>query len=219
MSETAGRTLRKDAERNRQRVIEAARELFASRGLEATLNEVAHYAGLGVGTVYRRFPTKEDLFEAIFEDGINQLTGLAESALCDEDSWRGFEWFVMRMCEITATDRGMREVAFSKTCGGNRVNGARERLVPLLSKLVERAQNDGYLRPDVSATDMPILGLLAGTVSEFAGHVDADLWQRYVAILLGGMRFRDDLSRLEVNALDDNQLDEAMQAWQPAGPS
>lgn len=215
----ADRRLRKDAERNRQRVMEAARELFALRGLEATLNEVAHHAGLGVGTVYRRFPTKEDLFEAIFEDGMNRLTDMAESALRHTNSWHGFEWFVMQLCEMTATDRGMREVAFCKTCGGKRVDAARDRLVPALSKLVERAQNDGYLRPEVSSTDMPILGLLAGTVSEYAGHVDADLWRRYAAILLEGMRCRDDRQPIEVNALDDEQLETAMRTWEPAGPS
>jgi AcrR family transcriptional regulator len=213
------RPLRKDAERNRQVVIEAARELFASRGLEATLNEVAHHAGLGVGTVYRRFPTKGDLFEAIFEEGIDQLTDLAESALCQANSWHGFEWFVTLMCEMTAMDRGMREIVFSKTCGGNRLDDARDRLVPVLSKLVERAKNDGYLRPEVSATDMPILGLLAGTVSEYAGHVDAELWRRYVAILLEGMRYRDDQPPVEVGALDDEQLETVMQTWRPDGSS
>ena len=213
------RPLRKDAERNRQLVIEAARELFASRGLEATLNEVAHHAGLGVGTVYRRFPTKEDLFEAIFEEGIDQLTDLAESALCQANSWHGFEWFVTLMCEMTAMDRGMREIVFSKTCGGNRLDAARDRLVPALSKLVERAQNDGHLRPEISATDMPILGLLAGTVSEYAGHVDGELWRRYVAILLEGMRYRDDQPPVEVGALDDEQLETVMQTWRPDGSS
>jgi AcrR family transcriptional regulator len=214
----AGRQLRKDAELNRQRVVEAARELFASRGLEATLNEVAHHAGLGVGTVYRRFPTKEDLFEAIFEDGLNELTALAESALRQDDSWDGFEWFATQMCEMTATDRGIREVAFSKICSGKRLDAARDRFVPLLSKLVERAQNDGYLRPEVSASDMPIFGLIAGTVSEYAGHVDADLWRRYVAILLEGVRYRDDQPPIRVEALDDEQLETAMQTWRPAGP-
>ncbi|MEE6140119.1 TetR/AcrR family transcriptional regulator [Mycobacterium sp. 050128] len=210
--------LRKDAERNRQRVIEAARELFASRGLEATLNEVAHHAGLGVGTVYRRFPTKQELFEAIFEDGIDELTALAESALRHDDSWQGFVWFVEQMCEMTATDRGMREVVFSKAYGGVRVDAARVRLDPPLSKLVERAKDDGYLRPELSSTDMPIFGLLAGTVSEYAGHVDAELWRRYMSILLDGMRHRSDQAPLTVDALGQEQLEVAMQTWHPAGP-
>jgi AcrR family transcriptional regulator len=217
-SERKCRRLRKDAERNRQRVIEAARELFAMRGIEATLNDVAHHAGLGVGTVYRRFPTKEELLEAVFEDAIDQLAGLAESALHHKDSWQGFVWFVEQMCELTATDRGAREMAFSKTYGGDRVEAARVRLVPQITKLVERAQNDGYLRGDLSPTDMPIFGLMTGTVSEFAGHVDAQLWKRYVAILLDGVRHHRGRAPLEVGALQEEELEAAMHGWQPAGP-
>jgi AcrR family transcriptional regulator len=212
------RPLRKDAERNRQRVIDAARELFASRGLEATLNEVAHHAGLGVGTVYRRFPTKEVLFEAIFEEGINHLADLAESALRHNDSWQGFVWYVEQMCEFTATDRGIREITFSNVYGGSRVDAARVRLGPTTAKLVERAQDDGYLRPEVSGTDMPFFGLLAGTVAEYAGHLHPDLWRRYVAILLDGMRHRSDQPGLAVAALDEDGLVAAMEFWRPAGP-
>lgn len=215
--EVARRPLRKDAERNRKRVIAAARELFAVHGLESTLNEVAHHAGLGVGTVYRRFPTKESLFEAIYVDGMDQLSGLAEAALRHENSWEGFEWFVHQMCEITATNRGLREIAFSKAHGGDHVEAGRARLLPLLSKVVERAQKDGYLRPEASATDMPFFGVLTGAVSEFAGEVNADLWRRYMAILIEGMRRRDDQERLEVDALDEAQIDAAMTTWQPAG--
>lgn len=218
MSETTGRPLRKDAERNRKRVIDAARDLFAVRGLEPSLNDVAHHAGVGVGTVYRRFTTKEELLEAIFEDALDQLTALAESALLHEDSWDGLAWYVERMCELTATDRGLREIAFSKAYGGIRVTAAQERLVPVMTRLVERAQNDGYLRPELAPADMPVFGLLAGTVSEFAGHVNADLWRRYVGILLDGMRSRSDQGRLPVDALDSDALDVAMRTWEPAGP-
>lgn len=218
MSEDTARPLRKDAERNRRRILEAARDLFASQGLEPNLNDVAHHAGVGVGTVYRRFASKEELLEAIFEDGINQLTVLAESALRQPDSWQGFAWYVERMCEITATDRGLREIVFSKAYGGDRVTAAQERLVPVLKHLVERARADGHLRPGVSSTDMPIFGLLAGTVSEFAGHVDAELWRRYVAVILDGLRHRRDQSSLPVAALDDDGVEAAMQTWEPAGP-
>ena len=94
------RGLRKDAERNRQRVLDAARELFAERGVEATLNDVAHHAGVGVGTVYRRFATKEELLDAIFSDGIDQVVCLAETALKQENSWDGFVWFAEQLCEL-----------------------------------------------------------------------------------------------------------------------
>lgn len=199
-------------------MLEAARELFAAKGLEPNLNDVAHHAGVGVGTVYRRFSSKEELLEAIFEDGMNQLTALAETALRQDDSWQGFSWYVEQMCELTATDRGLREIAFSKAYGCGRVMAAQERLKPVTARLVERAQHDGYLRPDVSATDMPIFALLAGTVSEFAGHVDAELWRRYVALFLDGLRHRSDQERLPVDALDGDALDTAMRTWEPAGP-
>lgn len=211
------RMLRKDAERNRQRVLEAARELFAQRGLEATLNDVAHHADVGVGTVYRRFATKQELLDAIFESAIDQIVALAESALDHENSWDGFVWFVEQLCELTATDRGLREMVYSTAYGGYPVECARLRLVPPISKLFERARTDGYLRIDAHHTDMPILGMLAGTVSEWAGHVEPELWRRYVALLLDGLRHRDGQSRLPVDALDDDQMNTAMHGWQPAG--
>jgi AcrR family transcriptional regulator len=202
---TTDRPLRKDAVRNRQRVIDAARDLFATQGLSATLNEVAHHGGIGVGTVYRRFPTKEELFEAIFEDAIDELAAVADTALEFDNSWQGFAWFVEQMCQQTATDRGLREILYSEVGCCNRVDAARVRLVPRLAKLVERAQKDGYLRPGISESDMPILGLLAGTLSEFAGHVDADLWRRYMTIFLDGLRARDGQGALPVEALDEDQ--------------
>ncbi|MDY6999498.1 MAG: TetR/AcrR family transcriptional regulator [Actinomycetota bacterium] len=216
-SESQATGLRRDAERNRRRIIEAARELCATRGLEATLNEVAHHAGLGVGTVYRRFPTKEALFEAIFEDGIDQLVALAETAQQADDSWEGLSWWVWQMCELTATDRGLREVAFSRAYCGSRVDAGRTRLDPQLSKLVERAKRDGYLRPEVSATDMPLLGLMAGTVSEYADEVCAGLWRRYVAMLLQGMRCQPGQEHLPVGPLSKDELQTAMHTWPPAG--
>jgi AcrR family transcriptional regulator len=212
-----GRALRSDAERNRQRVLTAARELFAAKGLEATLNDVARHANVGVGTVYRRFATKEELVEAIFEDGIGQIAALAESALQHADSWAGFVWFVEQLCELTATDRGLREICYSKAYGGYRVECARERLDPPITRLVERARADGHLRSDIEPTDMPVVSLLAGTVSEWAGHVQPDLWRRYVELLLDGMRRHDGQSRFTVSALKDEQMDAAMRGWTPAG--
>jgi hypothetical protein len=108
--------------------------------------------------------------------------------------------------------------AFSETHGGAQVEAARDRLVPQITKVVERAQQDGYLRPDVSQTDMPIFGLMTGTVSEFAAHVDPQLWKRYVAILLDGIRQRSDQTPLTTKALEEEELEAAMQGWQPAGP-
>ncbi len=219
MTEQHRRALRRDAERNRQRVLDAARQLFATKGLQATLNDVAHHANVGVGTVYRRFATKEELLDAVFEDCIDQVVELAESALHHEDSWKSFVWFVEQSCELAATDRGLREMVYSKVYGGRRAEYSRLRLLQPVSKLVERARNDGYLRPDVESTDIPVLSLLAGTVSEWSGHIEPELWRRYIAILIDGMRYRSDQVLAPVKALDDQALDAAMRCWEPTGRS
>lgn len=217
MTERPRRVLRRDAERNRQRVLDAARELFAKTGLQATLNDVAHHANVGVGTVYRRFASKEELLEAVFEDCIDQVVVIADSALRHEDSWEGFVWFVEQACELSATDRGLREMAYSRVYGGRQAEYSRLRLHQPLSELVERARNDGYLRPDIEVTDMPILSMLAGAVSEWSGHVEPELWRRYIAILIDGMRYRSDQTPAPVRALNDAALDTAMRQSEPAG--
>ncbi|MDG4668108.1 TetR/AcrR family transcriptional regulator [Mycobacterium sp. 236(2023)] len=217
MTEVPCGVLRKDAERNRLRIIEAARDLCATRGLEATLNEVAHHANLGVGTVYRRFSTKRALFEAIFEDGIYQLVAHAETALKSEDSWEGLSQWVWQMCELTATDRGLREIAFSRTDYGARVDAGRTHLQPRIRELVDRAKRDGHLRPEVSATDLPLCGLMAGAVVEYAGGVSGDLWRRYVAVLLQGMRRQSVQKPLPVGPLSEEEMEAAVSTWHP-GP-
>ena len=210
------RGLRKDAARNRERVLKAARELFAARGMEATMNDVAHDAGVGVGTVYRRFATKDELVEAIFEDGMAEVVSLAEAALQHPNSWDGLVWFIERQCELVAVDRGLREMFYSKAYGGDQVESARRHLAPLVTKLVEQARHDGYLRTDITDTDMPIIGLLAGTVSEWAGHVKLELWRRFVALLLEGMRHRPNQDPLDIRSLNADQLEDALHGCDPA---
>lgn len=202
--------------RNRERIVEAARELFATRGLEATHNEVAHYAGVGVGTVYRRFPTKESLVDAIFEDGIDEITALGDAALNKPDSWQGFVFFVEEMCELTARDHGLREAVLSRAYGGDRVEAARLRLDPMVAKIVEKTRADGYLRPDIGDTDLPLVSIIAGAVTEFAGEIQPDLWRRYLAIFLDGLRSRAGQTPLPVEALSAEQHEAAMRSWNPA---
>src|ERR1700680_1616117 len=103
----AERPLRKDAERNRQRILEAARELFTEQGLGVTLNDIAHFAGCGVGTVYRRFPDKEQLIDALFEERVGELVACAEAALSNPDPWEGFVGFLEYGLRLQAQDRGL----------------------------------------------------------------------------------------------------------------
>ena len=145
------RPLRRDAERNRQRILAAARDAFAEEGLSVTLDEIARRAGVGVGTVYRRFPDKEQLIDALFEDQMAEFVALAEECLHDEDPWDGLVRFLEQACHVHACDRGFKEVALSGTHGLERIARARQMMFPLVSQLVARAQADGSLRPDVAA--------------------------------------------------------------------
>ena len=127
------RPLRRDAERNRQRILEAAREAFAEDGLSVTLDEIARRAGVGVGTIYRRFPDKEQLIDALFETRMNEFAAEAEAALLADDPWAGLVRFLERATEQHACDRGFKEVALSGAHGLERVARARQLMFPLVS--------------------------------------------------------------------------------------
>src|ERR1700712_2664296 len=101
------RPLRKDAERNRERLLAAARELFAQRGLGVTLNDIAHHAGVGVGTAYRRFANKEEIIDALFEEALADIAAAANEALVNPDAWAGLEAFLERSLHLQFGDRGL----------------------------------------------------------------------------------------------------------------
>jgi AcrR family transcriptional regulator len=186
--------LRKDAELNRRRIIAAAREVFRDRGVGATLNDVARHAGVGVGTVYRRFSDKEELVDALFEDMIETVDTYTRAALAEPDAWVGLTVGLEKVCEVQALDRGLREVMLGTGRGPQRQAQMRERVAPLLGQLVARAKDQGGLRPDIVPPDFPILQLMLGAVTEHIGQ--PELWRRYLAVLIDGMRARSDLKPL-----------------------
>jgi AcrR family transcriptional regulator len=212
------RPLRRDAERNRQRILEAAAAAFAEDGLSVTLDEIARRAGVGIGTIYRRFPDKEQLIDALFEDAMTQFVAEADRSLLDADPWNGLVGFMERATELHACDRGFKEVALSGVHGLERVARARELMFPLVSKLVERAQADGSLRADLEPTDLPLLQLMLGSLSECTRDVDPEVWRRYLGILTDGLRAsRDAASPLERPALTAEETQSTMRSWRPCG--
>ena len=117
------RPLRRDAERNRQRILDAARVVFAERGLSGSLDDIARQAGVGVGTVYRRFPDKELLIDALFEERIEEIADVARAAADHPDPWEGLVDFLTRTQELQSRDRGLKELVL----GGSRGAAARSR--------------------------------------------------------------------------------------------
>src|SRR3954466_13257829 len=146
--------LRKDAARNRERLLTAASELFAQRGLNVTLNDIAHQAGLGVGTAYRRFANKEEVIDALFEERFQAVAAVAQEAAEDPDAWRGLVTFLERALHMQFGDRGLNEIMNNPHLGDARVAVVRDLVAPLLTKLVERAKDQGVVRPDLDQTDL-----------------------------------------------------------------
>jgi AcrR family transcriptional regulator len=181
--------LRADAARNRERIVAAAMEVFAERGLEASTAEIAARAEVGEATLFRRFPTKDDLVTAIIGVKLEESADLAEECLADEDPWRGVERFLYGMAERAAGDHVIAGQAKEKCVASPALIGERRRILELTSRLVRRAQKADALRDDVAGQDLMFVMSAVASLSEmpFPG-LRADLWKRYLGIFLDGLR-------------------------------
>lgn len=194
----ASRPMRKDAARNRQLLIDAGRVVFAERGLDASLDDVAHRAGVGVGTAYRHFGNKHELAKAIFDTAVDEIVALAEAALDSLDAWDGIVAFLEGAAAAQAVDRGLRDVLMG-VHDEKQMEQLNDRLTELLGELVERAKNADSMRADAEVSDIGIVVMMLCTVADLAGDVAPDLWRRYLPMLLDGgppIRFRHDLGCL-----------------------
>jgi len=212
----AVRPLRRDAERNRQRILKAASEAFNERGLDVSLDEIARYAGVGVGTVYRRFRTKEELVEALFMDRLESVAAVAEEAFEAPDPWSGLVSFMERMAEIIAGNLGLRQMLIFATYGQDLVAVARQRNAPLVQRLVERAQAAGQLRTDLCQTDIPFIVFMLTEATHLAQAAKPDIWRRYLTLILDGMRpEREGVTPLPVAALLPQEMEKSMRQAAP----
>ena len=212
----AARPLRRDAERNRQRILTAASEVFTEYGLDVSLDQVARQAGVGVETVYRRFRTKEELVEALFDDRIDAIAAVAERAAGEPDPWTGLASFMEQMAEMLADDLGLRQMLMFATYGKDRVAYARQRNQPLVQKLLERAQAAGQVRSDLRQTDIPFIVFVLTEAAQIARSTRPDLWRRYLALILDGMRpAREDVTPLPVPALLPHELEMTLRQHAP----
>lgn len=203
----ADRPLRRDAARNRALILCTAAEVFAERGLEAGYDEIARRAGVGVGTVYRRFPERAELVRALFESRIEELVGVAEEAAARADAWDGLCWFLEKAIERQVHDRGLKEVMVLALPDDEHRLLGRERLGPLFDDLVSQAQATGCLRADVGATD---LGMQLMLLSSMATPEQPELWRRYFELLLDGLRARPGQRSLPLAPPEDEALHQLM---------
>jgi AcrR family transcriptional regulator len=185
-SPAVDRVLRADARRNREAVIVAAKRLFADQGLDAQMPDVADAAKVGVGTVYRHFPTKDDLIAALAGERFVRLAERARESLEVEDPWEGLCDFIRFAAQIQADDRGLCEVMASRP----EVMGTAADAVGLdrlCDKLVKRAQRSGDLRKDVEWLDIPMIACALGGITQAHGP-GAGRWPRLVEIVINGLR-------------------------------
>jgi AcrR family transcriptional regulator len=214
MSDPVPAPLRADAERNRQRLLDAARELFAERGLDVTLDDVARHAGVGIATAYRRFANKDELIEALMVDRIGELADIARECLAEPDPWLGLTGYFERALELQAADRGLKDVLFSAKRGREQVAHARSALAPVVTEMVQRALDAGVVRSDLSTTDVPLINFMLNTLVDLGREVEPELYKRYLAIVLDGLRPPPGGSEpLPVAALDLPRFAKAIASW------
>ena len=179
--------LRADAERNRQRIVEAAREAVTRHGVEVPMAAIARKAGVGVATLYRRFPTRDDLIREIFADQLDACTAVLVEALDDPDPWRGFCHVIEKVCALQAAERGFTE-AFLNAFPDAAADHSRRRLQGEhgFTALVRRAQSAGALRKDFHPSDLTVVLLANNALGATPDPATAS--RRLVGYLLDSFR-------------------------------
>jgi AcrR family transcriptional regulator len=184
---TAARPLRADAERNRQRIVAAAKDLFAERGVDVSVEDIAAAAGVGIGTFYRRFPDRESLVEAVFATKLERVAQMARQALEIEDPSEAFRSFVLAVARMHASDRGLKEVLLSTDRGRERVAAFRATIQPLVSRLLDGAKAAGTLREDVTLFDLAMIYQAVGAIADLTRDVAPDAFERTLTLLVDGL--------------------------------
>ncbi len=185
------RRLRADAARNRDAIVAMARDVFAEQGLEAPLEAIAARAGVGIATLYRRFPTREKLVAAALTEKVAEYAEAAEQALAVADPWDGFAGFVRRICELQASDRGLSDLLSMTLSADERVEQLRRTANNRVITLIERAKADGALREDFTGEDLVLLLIATAAVMHVTRADAPGAWRRFVALALDGFRCQD----------------------------
>ena len=185
---TTARPLRQDAARNRERLVAAARDVFRRRGLDAPLEEISRAAGVAIGTLYNRFPTRGELVDAALGPLAQQGVEIAERAASAADPWDSFASFMAGTCELLAGDRGYADIHRTRVAGTPVIDAALERASALKAAIVARAKSAGVLRADVESSDLVLLTWGIAATADATRAAAPDAWRRHLALLLDGLR-------------------------------
>ncbi|WP_205709390.1 TetR family transcriptional regulator [Kineococcus siccus] len=188
---TGGPGLRRDAERNRQRLLETAGALMAERGLGVSYEEIARAAGTGMGTVYRRFPDRQDLVDAVFDGHVEAVHRMAEDAARGEDAWVGLGEFFTRQLELEAENRALGQILRGQDGSYAIVERTSRRMTPVVRGLLQRAVAAGQLPAGVTVGDLVAVHLMVGSVLDASREFAPHLWRRALAVALAGLQHAD----------------------------
>jgi AcrR family transcriptional regulator len=180
--------LRADARRNRERLLDAAREVFAESGLDASLEEIARRAGVRVGTLYHHFGNRAALVDAAIIDLVEESVSLAERALEEPDPWEGLVEHLTGLAEWQARHRGFAEVCVMALPADSATERAKARGHTAYTRLIARAHEAGALRADVSAADVGLLVWAAVRSTEGLREIAPEAWRRHLGVVLDGLR-------------------------------
>lgn len=182
------RPLRSDAARNRDKLLDAAVQMFGERGLDVPLEHIARRAGVSIGTLYAHYPTREAFFDAIFPPRLAGLDQIAADALADPDPWDGFTAFTERLFGMLAADRGLSDAFAHRSPVSAEVTQACHRGFAYAEQIISRAHDSGQLRPDFQLADLICLTWAISQVIRESATVAPDAWRRCLAFFLDGLQ-------------------------------
>ncbi|WFR66961.1 helix-turn-helix domain containing protein [Curtobacterium flaccumfaciens] len=181
------RPLRADAARNRELILQTARKCFAERGISVTLNDIAHEAGVGVGTVYRRFADKDSLIEALLATKFEAMNDAAARAADEVDPREALRVYLIGVFEFRARDRALADAIVRAGKARPSIVQERDRLETQVSAIIRRAEAAGVVRAGFDYRDLPMLTSMVGAVADSTRAHDPNAWRRYAEVLIEGI--------------------------------
>jgi AcrR family transcriptional regulator len=207
--------LRRDAQRNRQLLIDAATEVLREQGMDASLDEIARRAGVGNATLYRRFPTREDLYEAVFANMGGMVGEAATRAHLVDDPWTAFATYIEEITQFCAADRGLSDLMMAGMAKSPALNAVRLESERVLQDLLDRAQRQGAIRPDIYLEDVTLMLCAMHRVTPAAETVAPGTWRRHLAIALDGFRHTGSTTELTAPPMTPDQMFRLAEQFQP----
>ncbi len=201
-SPTPDRPLRADARKNRERILEAASTVFARDGLDASLDAVAAEAGVGVGTVYRRFPERQMLVDELFEEKVAGFVALARDCEAMEDPFDGLVRFLTEASRMHGEDMGLRQIVLGPGVDSDLMDMPRQTIGLIIGGLIEKAKANGDLREDFDMLDVPLIEIMLAQINDLTGLASPELWERLLTLVIDGLRpHRDQVTPMPTEPL------------------